>query len=96
MDIALRVAGVLWFLFGALRCYGAVAGSGLSEYERSYGVGSGFALYVVPGLIVALIGDRMAKRRRAARAACPHCAEPILKAAKVCKHCGRDVVANHA
>jgi ribosomal protein S27AE len=24
---------------------------------------------------------------------CPHCAEPILAAAKVCKHCGRDVAA---
>ncbi len=23
--------------------------------------------------------------------ACPHCAETILNAAKVCKHCGRDV-----
>lgn len=22
---------------------------------------------------------------------CPHCAEPILAQAKVCKHCGRDV-----
>ena len=22
---------------------------------------------------------------------CPHCAEPILKAAKVCRFCGRDV-----
>jgi len=22
---------------------------------------------------------------------CPHCAEPILKKARVCKHCGRDV-----
>lgn len=23
--------------------------------------------------------------------ACPHCAEPIMRAAKVCKHCGRDI-----
>jgi hypothetical protein len=23
--------------------------------------------------------------------ACPHCAEKILRQAKVCKHCGRDV-----
>jgi hypothetical protein len=22
---------------------------------------------------------------------CPHCAEPILEKAKVCKHCGREV-----
>lgn len=22
---------------------------------------------------------------------CPYCAEPILKKARVCKHCGRDV-----
>ena len=22
---------------------------------------------------------------------CPHCAEPIMRAAKVCKHCGRDI-----
>lgn len=26
---------------------------------------------------------------------CPHCAEPIKKAANVCRHCGRDVVAGY-
>lgn len=29
--------------------------------------------------------------RTAGREPCPHCAEPVLKAAKVCPHCKRDI-----
>ena len=36
--------------------------------------------------------DRAAERERTRmQRECPHCAELILKKAKVCKHCGRDV-----
>lgn len=49
----------------------------------------GFLLGPIGLLIVGLMGkpapDESTLRK------CPHCAEKILKEAKVCKHCGRDV-----
>jgi hypothetical protein len=58
-------------------------------------------LFILPGLVVAGIGGLLARRatRRqmaegddAERVPCPHCSEPILRAAKICRFCGRDVV----
>ena len=58
-------------------------------------------LFIFPGLVVAGIGGLLARRARrrrigecdhTERVPCPHCSEPILRTAKICRFCGRDVV----
>jgi hypothetical protein len=52
-------------------------------------------LFIFPGLVLAGIGGLLARgsRRRTQRLPCPHCSELILRTAKVCRFCGRDVPA---
>lgn len=75
-----------WVLFGAV--IGSIAG-----VKRGFSPVVGLAvgaflgifsplLFVVSGLTKA--GDLNTKT-------CPHCAERVKAAAKVCKHCGRDL-----
>lgn len=53
---------------------------------RSWGVGLAGGLLLGPiGLVLALVSGGGGPR-------CPHCAERIHHDARVCKHCGRDVL----
>lgn len=53
---------------------------------------SGLILAAIGGLVY-FLGDRQAKAAadKAARHPCPHCAEQIMKAAKVCPFCHREI-----
>ncbi len=74
---------------------------GLAAHEKGRS-GLGFCLLsilftpLLGGLLVLLFasdGATLEKRRLARETrACPHCAEPIRKAAHVCRYCGRDVL----
>lgn len=44
------------------------------------------------GLLAVIFGKSQTSSRNEIN--CPFCAEKILAAAKVCKHCGRDIIAN--
>lgn len=52
-----------------------------------------FLLSILIGWIIGLIAALIVKDRNAQAATmpCPFCAEPILAAANVCKHCGHQV-----
>lgn len=72
------VITVGWFLCALI---GAWVGSGKNETFGGFMLG----LLLGPlGLLIAIIspGDRRA---------CPHCAEKVLRAAKVCPHCQREI-----
>jgi hypothetical protein len=52
----------------------------------------GIAVYVAgAGAVVALVGSLFSPGERRSTAACPECAETILAAATVCKHCGSPI-----
>jgi hypothetical protein len=46
---------------------------------------------VVAGVIAAGVGEQLWRRSLEGIMACPHCAEKILREARVCRHCSRDV-----
>jgi hypothetical protein len=48
-----------------------------------------FLLSIFTSWLIGLIAALIAKKR--GTIPCPHCAEPILAAANVCKHCGNQV-----
>lgn len=55
---------------------------------------------LVIGLIALAAGVtfwlRLSGKTLSKNAKCPHCAETILKDAKICKHCGKDVASTEA
>ncbi len=79
----------LWSLFWGGLCAALAAWRG-RDPSLWFFAGLLFSLFAV---IALLILDVNARREAAAadRRACPHCAEPIRHAAKVCRYCGRDV-----
>jgi len=76
---------ILWIVCG-IGAAAIASSKGRSVFGWLIG---GFLLGPIGLLIVGLMGkpapDESTLRK------CPHCAEMILKEAKVCKHCGRDV-----
>jgi predicted RNA-binding Zn-ribbon protein involved in translation (DUF1610 family) len=46
----------------------------------------------VVGLLLGPLGVLLAMVSQGDRWPCPHCSEPVLSTAKVCPHCGRDIV----
>lgn len=60
-------------------------------YERGVGIALGVFLGWIGVLIIALITARPGGPAGGATKACPFCAERVQWAAKVCKHCGRDI-----
>ncbi len=81
---------------------GAAAGFGFVYFARG-GVNSGHSAYLAKRSALlgsfggALLGavflrEQAEKNDELDTQICPHCAERIKQAAKVCKHCGRDVV----
>ena len=84
-------------------CICGIAGSAiLSRYDKA-GLGCLLGLLLGPiGLIIAWTMRDNAKLDEAKQGSastgrtreerdCPHCAEPVLVRARVCKHCGRDI-----
>jgi hypothetical protein len=56
--------------------------------------GHNFARWWVFGAVFFLLAlplSLMLKQSEEARRKCPHCAEWVVREAKVCKHCGRDI-----
>lgn len=76
---------ILWIVCG-IGAAAIASSKGRSVFGWLIG---GFLLGPIGLLIVGLMG-RPAPDESILRK-CPHCAEQILKEAKVCKHCGRDV-----
>lgn len=76
---------ILWIVCG-IGAAAIASSKGRSVFGWLIG---GFLLGPIGLLLVGLMGkpapDESTLRK------CPHCAELILKEAKVCKHCGRDV-----
>lgn len=89
MDILL-ILGPLWLLFGAAAAFVANArgGDGLTGFL--------LGLFLGPlGLVIACFTGSEAKRDErdvvaGAKKVCPRCAETVLRAALVCKHCGAE------
>lgn len=69
--------------------FGLIGAYILAEYQKG---GTGFlvgCLLGPIGVMLALFEKR--KLQRSTERECPSCASRILRKAKVCKHCGRDV-----
>lgn len=94
----LRWIGGAWAVFGV---FDFVSGLQPNKYTSpmSPTQQAGFflvcaVLFWFPGLVLFGLGS-IAKRRKIESApaskTCPFCAETVLAAAKICKHCGRDI-----
>lgn len=97
MGTFLRIIGAGWAILGVgnvLLSLGTPEGARIGVFVLMFN----FLLFVLPGAIVYGMGALM--RRRAAPDApkgetrkCPFCAETILKEAKVCRFCQRELAA---
>lgn len=73
---------LIWICLGAVVGYAAASKRG---WSTTAGLLGGAVLGILSPALFAVSGVSRNER------ACPHCAERIKKAAKVCRHCGRDV-----
>lgn len=105
LGILALVLGVLGLVV-ALQMDTTVAGASVLHRVHNIGLMDSrqsllmvFGLLALVGALFFALGGRGAAAGaapmddQAGRVPCPHCAEPILPAARVCRFCGRDVVA---
>ncbi len=105
MGKTLKVVGIVWASIGAYMTLHAIASAGAIGDVAGAVTLFAVLLFVLPGLALAARGAKLRRNelrdelRNAERSSaperrerpCPYCAEPILEAARVCKHCGRDL-----
>lgn len=98
MGVLLIVVGIAWALLGAGNIFAMLNGLAETNAEpggvESIGFVVNVLLFVLPGLVLAGIGEFLRRRNPAEsgpRMPCPSCGESIPRAAPRCRFCSADV-----
>jgi hypothetical protein len=104
MGIALLVIGGIWALLGLANVAGMLSNTDVGTGIQAFGLVFNMVLFILPGLVVAGIGEMLRRRRIAKthdggiadvdRFPCPYCGERIALRATVCRFCQRTVGAS--